>query len=76
MPTGSTVRAPRSDLHQLGAQCVQPRLIEGRRLDVDVRRIDLDGRHVEAAPGQLGKDLLGDADAVGKEHIDTHACSP
>ena len=23
-----------------------------------------------------GKDFLGDADAVGKEHIDTHDCCP
>lgn len=60
------------DLAQLGAQLLESARIERWCLDVDMRRLHLDGRHVQRAVGELGKDFLRDADTVGNLDIDAH----
>ena len=59
-------------LGQLAAQRVQARRVERRRLDEEMRRLDLDRRHIQRPAGELGEDFLRDADPVGEVNVDTH----
>ena len=72
--TASTDSTPATWSKSLRSTC-EPGFIERRGFQVDVRRFDLDGRHVERAPGQRGQDFLGDADPVGEVDVDPHSLS-
>jgi hypothetical protein len=45
---------------------------QSRGFKVDVRRIDLDRRHIQHTPRHRGQNFLGNANPVGEKNTDAH----
>ena len=59
-------------LEQLAAQRGHVLRAQGRGFEVDVGRVNLNGRHIQRAARQGGQYFVGNAHPVGKVNIDTH----
>jgi len=69
-------RAHAGNPDEVVAQNLQACFVEGGGLDVDARRVYLDGGHVDRAPCEHREHFVGDPDPVGEQYLDAHVASP